>query len=98
ERMNVGDLPFHLARGVPQINVALKVEPELGRRTEQFGQPQGHLRAQRAPLAQELIHGLSRDTDGFGQSRGCQSVFIEELFSENLARMDRATLKRTGIR
>jgi hypothetical protein len=39
ERMNVRDLALQSSCGIPQVNVALQVKPELGRHPEQLAKP-----------------------------------------------------------
>lgn len=96
--MNVRDLALEALRRVPEVDVPLEIEPELGGRPEELAQPQRHLGADRAPLAQELVDGLPRDAEGLGERRDRQVVLGQEVLAQDLAGMDRAPLERLRVR
>ena len=59
QRLDAGDSIVNCLRRLPEIDGALRIEPELGRVAEQPRQPKGHLRTDAAPAAQQLIDGLA---------------------------------------
>ncbi len=45
--------------GIPKVNGALEVEPELRRVSKQPGETQSHLRSESPTFPEELVHSLS---------------------------------------
>ena len=97
QRLDVRDLSLEAAGGIPQIDVALQVQPELRRVPEELTEPQGHLRADGPPLAQEFVHGLPRDARSLGQGRDREVVFGQKILAEDLAWVNGAALQRAGV-
>ena len=95
--MNMLDLMLEPTGSVPQIDISLEVEPELRRGAKQFAKAQRHLGAHGAPLAQELVDGLPRDAQCFGQRRDRELILRNEILTQDLTRMNRAPLERLSI-
>jgi len=66
---------------IPDVDIALKVEPELGRLPEQPREPQSHIGAERASLMDKLVHGLTRHANPLSQLSHRQTKIGHELFS-----------------
>ena len=50
----------------PEVVITLKVQPKLRRRVESLGEAQGHVGRHRAATVENLVQGLSRDSQALG--------------------------------
>jgi len=65
----------------------LEVQPELGGRSKELGQPQGGIRCHGSAAAHDLVHPLKGDPKALGELDLGHPEWGEELLGENLPRV-----------
>src|SRR5659263_494451 len=66
---------------IPEVDGALRIEPELRRIAEQPRQAQGHRRTDRPPTAQQLVDRLAGDAQSLGKTDDREPVVGQEAVS-----------------
>src|SRR6185437_2783790 len=98
QRLNPIDGPLQLLSGVPQVDSALRIEPELRRIPKEPREANRHLGTHRPTLAEQLIHGLPRHPRGFGERGDREPVVRHKVLTQHLAGMNGSALHRLRIR
>src|SRR5450759_5425684 len=68
QRLDALDLRLDSLSRIPEVDGALRVEPELGRVAEQPRQAERHRRTDRPAAPQQLVDRLARDAQRLGQT------------------------------
>src|SRR3990172_11557306 len=83
---------------VPKINSALSVEPKLRAGAEQPRKTQGHKGTHGATLAEQLVDGLARHSQGLRKTGHGQPVIRKKILAKHFPRMGWANLPFPRIR
>src|SRR3990172_6693359 len=97
QRINSINLPLNGTGCLPKIHSTLRVEPKLGGVPEQAGEPKSHFRTHSSPLTEQLVHGLTRYTDGLGKGRHTESIVRQEVLTQHRSGMGGANFPLSGI-
>src|SRR3990172_4382140 len=83
---------------VPKSNGSLSVEQNLRAGAEQPGKTQGHRRTHGATLAEQLVDGLARHTQGLRKTGHGQFIIRKKILAKHFPGMGWANLPFPRIR
>ena len=80
------------ALGMVEAPAELQVQPEVGRRAEELGEPQRRAGRDSSSPADDLVDALKGNVDRCGQVAPCHAERRQELVQQHLAWVGRLTI------